>query len=181
VHVDQLFSGKIAGGSQAAVSDVADAIDRSLLAHPADAWRESGSRISLINPHNRSSIVMDSGVRWERLAATQEAGTNFMEIVYEPGAESNANGELIQHEGYEYGYALEGELEVTVGEGVFSLSKSQSIGFDSGIPHKFKNNGHVPFRGIWFVHGRPSTTSNSDSDSSTISAKKSVRKSNKSI
>ena len=51
------------------------------------------------------------------------------------------------------GHALEGEIEVTIGDLVLTLSKGHSIGFDSSIPHKFRNLGTVDFHGIWFVHG----------------------------
>ena len=102
---------------------------------------------------------MDSGVTWERLAATAEKSVNFMEIVYEPGAETNKSGEMIFHEGFEYGYALEGELEATIGDLVLQLSAGHSLGFDSSIPHRFRNTSGKKFRGIWFVHGCHSTDS----------------------
>ena len=96
---------------------------------------------------------MDSGVTWERLAATAEESVNFMEINYAPGAETNKSGEMIFHDGFEYGYALEGELEVTIGDLVLQLSSGHSLGFDSSIPHRFRNTSSNKFRGIWFVHG----------------------------
>jgi quercetin dioxygenase-like cupin family protein len=96
---------------------------------------------------------MDSGVTWERLAATAEESVNFMEIVYEPGAETNKSGEMIFHNGFEYGYAIVGELEVTIGDLVLQLSAGHSMGFDSSIPHRFRNTSNTQFRGIWFVHG----------------------------
>jgi len=128
-------------------------VNRKNLSHPTDACDSSKARISSINPNNRSLITMDSGVTWERLAATSEESVNFMEIVYEPGAETNKSGEMIFHEGFEYGYALEGELEVTIGDLVLQLSAGHSLGFDSSIPHRFRNIGPNKFRGIWFVHG----------------------------
>jgi transcriptional regulator with XRE-family HTH domain len=152
VPVDTLFSPTFDVQRGLAPID-GELIDRSHLGHPADAWDQGGARVSLINPQNRSVLTMDTGVRWERLAATHEPDINFMEIIYEPGAGSNANGELIQHDGYEYGYAIDGEIEVTIGDSVLNLSKNQSIGFDSSIPHRFRNTGSVTFRGIWFVHG----------------------------
>jgi quercetin dioxygenase-like cupin family protein len=76
-----------------------------------------------------------------------------MEIVYDSGAETNQSGEMIFHDGFEYGYALEGELEVTIGDLVLQLSAGHSIGFDSSIPHRFRNTSPAKFRGIWFVHG----------------------------
>ena len=128
-------------------------INRDVFDHPTDVWDDSKALISSVNSNNRSIILMDSGVKWERLAATAEESVNFMEIVYEPGAETNKSGELIFHEGFEYGYALDGELEVTIGDLILQLSTGHSIGFDSSIPHRFRNTGAITFRGIWFVHG----------------------------
>ncbi len=152
VPVDTLFAPTFDGDASLTPNDEA-VVNRGLINHPTDAWDEAGARISLINQQNRSVLTMDTGVRWERLAATHEADINFMEIVYEPGSGSNASGELIEHDGYEYGYALDGEIEITIGDSVLNLSKNQSIGFDSSIPHRFRNTGSVTFRGIWFVHG----------------------------
>jgi transcriptional regulator with XRE-family HTH domain len=128
-------------------------INRDVFDHPTDVWDDSKALISSVNSNNRSIILMDSGVKWERLAATAEESVNFMEIIYEPGAETNKSGELIFHEGFEYGYALDGELEVTIGDLILQLSTGHSIGFDSSIPHRFRNTGATTFRGIWFVHG----------------------------
>jgi len=152
VPVDTLFAPTFDGDAPLTPNDEA-VVNRGLINHPTDAWDEAGARISLINQQNRSVLTMDTRVRWERLAATHEADINFMEIVYEPGSGSNASGELIEHDGYEYGYALDGEIEITIGDSVLNLSKNQSIGFDSSIPHRFRNTGSVTFRGIWFVHG----------------------------
>jgi transcriptional regulator with XRE-family HTH domain len=152
VPVDTLFAATFDEKSSNN-SSAGEVTSRTLIDSPADAWDEGGARVSLVNPQNRSLLTMESGVRWERLAATQEGEVNFMEIIYEPGAGSNANGELVVHDGYEYGYALEGEIEVTIGESVLNLSKNQSIGFDSSMPHRFQNTGSETFRGIWFVHG----------------------------
>ena len=129
--------------------------ERSELTNPAQAWSASEytNRISLIHPSHRAVLDMAEGVQWQRLAATPETAVNFMKISYAPGSTSTAGGEMLTHEGYEYGYVLEGELEVTVGGEVFSMAAGQSIGFDSSIPHIFRNPGTVVSTGIWFVHG----------------------------
>ena len=98
---------------------------------------------------------MAEGVAWERLAATPEHAANFMKITYAPGATSTAGGDLVSHAGWEYGYVLEGELEVTIGDEVFHLRPGESLGFDSAIPHVLRNPGIVQFQGLWFVHGAP--------------------------
>lgn len=152
VPVDVLFES--AGDPVAAPTKAYDLeVNRNNFDHPTDAWDRSKARISAVNPNNRSIITMDSGVTWERLAATAEESVNFMEIVYEPGAETNKSGEMIFHNGFEYGYAIVGELEVTIGDLVLQLSAGHSMGFDSSIPHRFRNTSNTQFRGIWFVHG----------------------------
>ena len=151
VSVDVLFE---AQGSEVTQSgELKPEVVRDTFDHPADAWDSSKARISAVNPNNRSVIVMESGVQWERLAATSEANVNFMEITYAPGAETNSSGEMIFHDGFEYGYALAGELELTIGDLILPLATGHSVGFDSSIPHRFRNIGAVPFKGIWFVHG----------------------------
>jgi transcriptional regulator with XRE-family HTH domain/quercetin dioxygenase-like cupin family protein len=153
VSVDQLFDDRTAisrnGGQGASGGE-----DR----HPSDptnAWQPSeyANRVSVVHPSHRPQLSMAEGVVWERLAATPEHGVNFMKISYAPGAAS-ADGDLITHDGYEYGYVLSGEVAVTVGDEVFHVHEGESLGFDSSIPHVLRNLGTEPFEGIWFVHGQ---------------------------
>ncbi|MFM6974179.1 MAG: helix-turn-helix domain-containing protein [Agromyces sp.] len=122
---------------------------------PARIWSPSeyANRISVIHPSHRAKIAVSEGVEWARLASTPEDSCNFMKIVYQPGAQSTEQGERVEHPGYEYGYVLSGELEVTVGGEVFILHPGESIGFDCSIPHIFRNNGTEPAEAVWFIHG----------------------------
>ena len=43
---------------------------------------------------------------------------------------------------------------VTLGFDVMVLRAGEAIGFDSSVPHLFKNLGTTPARGIWVVHHR---------------------------
>lgn len=153
VSVDELFDER--GQENGRGSDGSTAAER----HPSDpttAWQPSEyyNRISVVHPSHRPQLNMAEGVVWERLAATPEHGVNFMKISYAPGAAS-ADGDLITHEGYEYGYVLAGEVHVTVGEEVFHLRPGESLGFDSSIPHVLRNtSSSETFEGIWFVHGQ---------------------------
>ena len=54
---------------------------------------------------------------------------------------------MLQHAGSEFGYLLEGELEVTVGFEVFTLRAGDAIGFDSSQPHLLRNRDRRPARG----------------------------------
>ena len=153
VTVDELFEGHIGAGAAIAESTIESG---SGLTDPALAWlpSEFANRISVVHPAHRSRLDMAAGVVWERLAATPETSVSFMKIVYKPGASSADTEEFSRHSGYEYGYVTLGQLEVRVGGEVFLLNEGESLGFDSSIPHLFRNPGTVEMHGIWFVHGR---------------------------
>ena len=136
--------------------DQAVSVSRGQLSSPTMAWGERQSdsaRVSLTAPHHRTRLVMDSGVVWEQLVRKTDH-LDFMEITYPPGSNSTTDGRMLRHDDYEYGILLEGELEITVGFDVFNLRTGEAIGFDSSIPHLFRNLGSTPARGIWVVHHR---------------------------
>ncbi len=45
-------------------------------------------------------------------------------------------------------------MEVTVGSEVFQFHESDSIGFNSGIPHELSNIGATTCEAIWVVHSQ---------------------------
>ncbi len=129
-------------------------ISRSDLGSPADAWphQDSSPRWALTRPGKRARLVMDSGVIWEQLAPNAGRYLDFIEIIYPPGSSSTNDDHMLRHSGFECGYLLEGELEVTSGFEVFTVHAGEAIGMDSSVPHLLKNRGSVPARGIWCVH-----------------------------
>jgi transcriptional regulator with XRE-family HTH domain len=155
VSVDELFETKPAPESASTSTHAVEVLNRSDVKSPSDAWHPSeyANRVSVVHPSHRSRLTMAAGVTWERLTATPERDVNFMKIVYAPGANSTDAGVAVTHEGYEYGYVISGEVEVTIGDETFTLHAGESLGFDSSIPHSLKNTGTVDFHGIWFVHG----------------------------
>lgn len=133
---------------------LSDVLSRGDLGSPAEAWpAEHGmAKLSRVSPGERSRIVMDSGVIWEQLAKNTGDALDFIEIIYPVGSSSTTDQRMLRHTGYEYGFLLEGELEVTVGFDSFTLRPGESMGFDSSVPHLFRNTGPVPARGIWCVY-----------------------------
>lgn len=129
-------------------------ISRSDLGSPADAWpqQDSSPRWALTQPGRRARLVMDSGVIWEQLAPNAGRYLDFLEIIYPPGSSSTNDDHMLRHSGFECGYLLEGELEVTSGFEAFTVRAGEAIGMDSSVPHLLKNRGSVPARGIWCVH-----------------------------
>jgi transcriptional regulator with XRE-family HTH domain/quercetin dioxygenase-like cupin family protein len=156
VSVDELFESKNPTGPTPAAETPDDDWHGTGRLNPTNAWQPSeySNRISVVHPSHRPHLTMAEGVVWERLAATPEHAVNFMKIQYAPGATSTAGGDLTTHDGYEYGYVLEGKLELTIGEEVFLLHEGESMGFDSAIPHVLRNPGPGSFSGVWFVHGK---------------------------
>ena len=163
VSIDELFA---AEGLRPVVDDVpvdaapaksaapgAPVVSRSDFSSPIDGFpRGSGqSRVSVSRPSERPRLVMDSGVIWERLADNTGNDLDFIEIIYPPRSSSTTDDRMLQHAGAEFGYLLEGELEVTVGFDTFTLRPGEALGFDSSQPHLFRNLRDTPARGIWCV------------------------------
>jgi transcriptional regulator with XRE-family HTH domain/mannose-6-phosphate isomerase-like protein (cupin superfamily) len=128
-------------------------INRSALGSPANAWDDEHvtARLSVTRPGVRRRLEMDSGVVWEQLATNTGTGLDFIEIIYPPHSTSTSDNRMLQHAGSEFGYMIEGELEITVGFDVVTLRAGDALGFDSSMPHRFSNLTDVPARGIWFV------------------------------
>jgi transcriptional regulator with XRE-family HTH domain/quercetin dioxygenase-like cupin family protein len=127
------------------------------LGSPATAWDkrpDDGARLSVTKPGDRTRLVMDSGVIWEQLARHTDHHLDFIEVTYPAGSSSTTDNRMLRHDGHEYVYLLEGELQVTLGFDELTLRADEAMGLDSSIPHLFKNLGTTPARGIWFVQHR---------------------------
>lgn len=108
----------------------------------------------LVRPADRQSIELDSGVRWEELAATAEEDVDFIYATYEIGGASTEDESLMRHEGREYGYVMSGTLGIEIDFEEYELQPGDSIVFDSTRPHRLFNKGDEPVQSIWFVVGR---------------------------
>jgi transcriptional regulator with XRE-family HTH domain len=135
---------------------VRETVSRSDLGSPADAWPRANKLpgLSVTRPGERHALELDSGVIWERLVDNTGAGLDFIEIIYPPHASSTNDKRMLRHSGSEFGWLVEGELEITVGFEVFTLHAGEAVGFDSAIPHLLANKTDGVARGIWCVrHG----------------------------
>ncbi len=66
--------------------------------------------------------------------------------VVAPGGGSE---ELISHRGQEFGFVLEGQLELLVGDEVYWLSEGDAFCFNSELPHGYRNKGEATARIVW--------------------------------
>jgi len=163
VSIDELFAeeddGDTAGERAAAAAPEPVAtppVNRSDLGSLADAWPHERKlpMLSVTRPGERHVLEMDSGVLWERLVDNTGNGLDFIEIIYPPHSSSTNDQRMLRHSGFEFGWLIEGELEVTVGFEVFTLRAGEAIGFDSAVPHLLANRTDSVVRGIWCVrHG----------------------------
>jgi transcriptional regulator with XRE-family HTH domain len=102
---------------------------------------------------SRKRIRLASGVTWDRLTTMSEPDTEFLYVTYEVGGASSYDG-FQRHSGHEWGYVIDGTLEVHIGFEVIVLRPGDAVSFDSTVPHRLANNGSEPVHAIWFVLGR---------------------------
>ena len=77
---------------------------------PIHAWQPSeySNRVSVVHPSHRPQLTMAEGVVWERLAATPEHARELHEDHLRARRHLHGGGELVAHDGYEYGYVRRG-------------------------------------------------------------------------
>lgn len=119
-------------------------------------------RMPVVGPADRATLVMDSGVTWERLTAEPDPLVDALLVTYPPGSRSSSGGGLMSHSGREYGFLLSGRLTVQLGFETFTLEAGSSVSFDSAIPHAYVNDYPEAAQGVWHVVGRNASDSASD-------------------
>ena len=85
------------------------------------------------NPHHKTVY----GYRYEPLAH-KKRGKNMEPYIMVPDFEP---GEILQHEGEEFLYVLEGAIEFLYGSEKYMLTEGESAYFDAHIPHNGRSLG----------------------------------------
>jgi len=117
-----------------------------------DETQHDDSPVVILGPEARPVIRTDplrrgEGIMLERLIPNARSALLQANIHHvEPGGTSDGK---IQHEGEEIGYVLEGELELTVEERVFTLREGDSFYFPSQMAHGYRNVGATLARIVW--------------------------------
>ncbi len=125
-----------------------------LLAGQAAAARDGEGFLSLQRSGEHETLELESGVRWRRLTTGSYPGVEFLQVEYQPGGSSTADGTYMRHAGQEFGYVLSGRLTICVGFEVHTLGPGDSISFPATTPHRLGNDGTEPARAIWCIIGR---------------------------
>ena len=82
-------------------------------------------------------IIPGSNVVYNILTPFKLSPLGFALVEFPPGSRE---GSFFQHDGFEYIYVLEGELEITIGDSNYTLYAGDSACYDSSLPHFFQNN-----------------------------------------
>lgn len=106
----------------------------------------------LTRPGEREVLQLESGVTWERLGHIPGTQVDFLLVTYAPGGSSSGSGHLMRHGGVEHGYLLEGELTLTLSFEDYLLRPGDAVSFPSATPHRYRNDGEHPAKGVWFVY-----------------------------
>jgi mannose-6-phosphate isomerase-like protein (cupin superfamily) len=89
---------------------------------------------------NKTMAEVD-GFSFRQVGRSGDYQIQMLHESYEPGADTGE--ELYRHESEEAGIVVSGEIELTVGDAVATLSAGDGYIFDSRKPHRFRNTGTV--------------------------------------
>lgn len=92
-------------------------------------------------------FVTPEGASRRVLKRDRARGIEIALNVYPPGAASAA--EPKGHQGFEFGVAIEGRIEVTIEGRTYALEAGDVISYPSSAPHRIANPGKRKARALW--------------------------------
>jgi DNA-binding transcriptional MerR regulator/quercetin dioxygenase-like cupin family protein len=110
-----------------------------------DFFDASESNSRQVRPADRKVLEAGKGVRMELLAW----GNTVMEPHLFRIAPEAGSGDPYTHEGEEFIYVLQGDLEITVEGEHYRLEPGDSFYFESATPHRWKNPGRKETWVLW--------------------------------
>lgn len=133
--VSQIERG-VASPSIDTVRRVASALELPVFA----LFLEDASSDMVVRKHNRRIVrYAGSNAIREVLSPSFQSRLVMLWVTYSPGEASRV--EPVHHTGEECVVIVRGTLEVTLGDQVVRLETGDSMGFDSELPHIFRNPG----------------------------------------
>jgi len=110
-----------------------------------DFFDPADSNGRLVPPGKRKVLDAGPGVRMELLAW----GNTVLEPHLFRIAPKAGSGESYTHEGEEFLYILEGELQISLEEKEYRLKPGDSFYFESATPHRWRNPGRKQTCVLW--------------------------------
>ncbi|MEH7126279.1 XRE family transcriptional regulator [Bacillus sp. JJ1532] len=88
-------------------------------------------------------------VRYHELMPSHLSDEQILLVEILPGEQSEM--ELVSHPGVEFGYVIQGEMNIALGEDEISLQAGDSIYFQSTTPHRYVNVGEEKAVSVWVM------------------------------
>jgi transcriptional regulator with XRE-family HTH domain len=109
--------------------------------------RQPNSPIAVVRRSERKQLAFPgSNIHYELLTPDMRRRASLLWVEAPPGSES---GPLFSHEGEDGVVVLKGAIEVEVGGVWHHLEAGDSIYFNAGIPHRWRNSGAVNAEAVW--------------------------------
>ncbi len=103
----------------------------------------------VVRAAQRAALDIKGGIRWERLTSTAIDGVEFLELVYEPGAESDQQS--YSHSGIEMLLVTQGSMTIVLGFEQHELAAGDSFAFESSTPHRYVNSSASETRAVTVI------------------------------
>jgi transcriptional regulator with XRE-family HTH domain len=108
---------------------------------------QPNSPVAVVRLKERKQLAFPgSNIHYELLTPDMRRRASLLWVEAPPGSES---GPLFSHEGEDGVVVLKGTIEVEVGSVWHRLEAGDSIYFNAGIPHRWRNNGSEPAEAVW--------------------------------
>lgn len=112
----------------------------------------SASGVTVFSADRRSRFQVEPrleqvGSWFERILPIHRSGLLQANILNVPKGASTTS--FVEHDGEEFGYMIEGELEVIVDQTSYFLSKGDVIYFSSSLPHGYRNVSDSTAQVLW--------------------------------
>jgi len=109
--------------------------------------RQPNSPVAVVRRSERKQLAFPgSSIHYELLTPDMRRRASLLWVEAPPGSES---GPLFSHEGEDGVVVLKGAIEVEVGSVWHHLEAGDSIYFNAGIPHRWRNSGSVGAEAVW--------------------------------
>jgi len=129
------------------------------LAHALDipvtrlfAYEDNGSPVMRVSERRSLDAHAFGGDSLSRLQIVSPSTTGALEAIYvetDPGYTSE--GTPYMHQGEEFGFVIEGSMEVVLDGTTYQLNAGDTIAYASTLPHWYRNTGTVTARSLWVV------------------------------
>lgn len=96
-------------------------------------------------------VKLEDGVVFRSLAPVPMPRVQFFESTYPPGSRGSLHGDLLQHEGFEVGQVIRGELTIVFDNERVVLRAGDSITFPCTVPHLIVNDSKDETVATWLI------------------------------